>query len=69
MMHVCRRFAKSETGAVHDKSGWCFVEESVSSVINEPPEDTSPEVHDEGAHAGHGDHRSRTRGRVHDGLG
>ena len=34
----------SETGAVHDKSGWYFVEESISSVTNELLEDKSCDV-------------------------
>ena len=40
--------ATSETGAVHDKSGWCLVEEAVSPVINALFEDKSSEMrHDE----------------------
>ena len=37
----------SDTDSSHDQSEWCFVEGSFFSVIKEPAEDKSPEVHDE----------------------
>ena len=39
--------ATKETGAVPDKRGWCFVEESISPVIKELLEDKSSEVSNE----------------------
>ena len=39
--------ATSETGAVHDKSGWCFVETSISTGIFERLVNTSSEVSNE----------------------
>ena len=39
--------ATSETGTVHDKGGWCFVEEWISTVINELLGDMSSAVGNE----------------------
>ena len=36
--------ATSETVALHEKGGWCFVEEQIYTVINEPLGDKSSEV-------------------------
>ena len=39
--------ATSETGAVHDRSGWCLVEESISPIIKELLEDRSSDMRNE----------------------
>ena len=36
--------ATSDTGVVHDQSGWCLVEESISPVIKELLEDRSSDM-------------------------
>ena len=44
MMQTVQTVATSQTGAVHDKGGWCFVVKSISPVTNELREDNTSDA-------------------------